>query len=140
LAHILIVDDSEEDRLLARTNLGNAGHKLSFAMDGEVALRIYRECDIDVVITDLQMPKLNGFRLVQELRKIDSGVAVVAISGAPAEQLVMAEDFGAVCTLFKPIDPGRLNEAVTQALIADAKTGGAVNSDSPATMGPISLA
>ena len=45
------------DRMLPRAMLESAGHEVLFAPDGEVALRIFQTRDIDVVVTDLAMPK-----------------------------------------------------------------------------------
>jgi CheY-like chemotaxis protein len=114
-ASVLIVDDDESDRLLEKTVLESAGHKVFFAPDGEIALKVYQSNPIDVVLTDLKMPKLNGLRLIQEIRAIDAQAVVVAISGVSADQLEMARDFGAVSTLFKPIDPKALLAVIAEA-------------------------
>ena len=68
MANVLIVDDEEMDRLLERTMVEDAGHTPFFANDGEVALKVYEEHDIDVVITDLRMPNVDGLRLIQAAR------------------------------------------------------------------------
>jgi DNA-binding NtrC family response regulator len=112
MANVLIVDDEEGDRLLEKTILEGAGHQVFFAGDGEVALSVYKKNPIDVVVTDLKMPKLNGLRLIKEIREIDVNAVVVAISGASADQLEMAKDLGAVSTLYKPIDAKTLLAAV----------------------------
>jgi CheY-like chemotaxis protein len=112
MANVLIVDDEEMDRVLEKTVLEGAGHRVFFASDGEMALKVYRSNPIEVVLTDLKMPRLNGLRLIQEIREIDMSAVVVAISGASADQLDLAKDLGAVSTLYKPLDPKQLLEAV----------------------------
>jgi DNA-binding NtrC family response regulator len=88
-----------------------------------MALKVYRSNPIEVVLTDLKMPRLNGLRLIQEIREIDMSAVVVAISGASADQLDLAKDLGAVSTLYKPLDPKQLLEAV-EAAAKQRKAGG----------------
>ncbi len=116
MARILIVDDEEMDRVMERSMLDGLGHTLLFASDGDVALSVYEKEEVDLVITDLAMPELNGLRLIQEIMEYDPDARIIAVSGASADQLHLAEDMGALCTLFKPLDYGELVAAVTQAL------------------------
>ncbi len=116
MARILIVDDEEMDRYFEASILEDAGHELLFASNGDAALKLYSKNLVDLVITDLAMPELNGLRLIQELRRVDEAVRIVAISGVSADQLDIAEDFGAARTLFKPVDPQELLTAVDEAL------------------------
>jgi len=118
MGRILIVDDEESDRVLERSILERAGHTLFSASDGEAALEAYRTHVIELVITDLYMPRLNGLRLIRQLKAQDPRVAVIAISGIAADQLDLAEDLGAIRTLSKPVDPEALLEAVAAALEA----------------------
>jgi CheY-like chemotaxis protein len=115
-ARILIVDDDEVDRMLSRAVLGGAGHELLFAPDGEVALRIFQSENVDLVITDLAMPKLNGLRLIQHLIEHDPRARIIAVSGVSPEQLDMAEQFGATRVMFKPLKPEDLLRVVTETL------------------------
>ncbi len=116
MARILIVDDEEMDRVMERSMLDGLGHTLLFASDGDVALSVYQKEEVDLVITDLAMPEVNGLRLIQEIMEYDPDARIIAVSGASADQLHLAEDMGAVCTLFKPVDHGEFLAAVEQAL------------------------
>jgi two-component system cell cycle sensor histidine kinase/response regulator CckA len=118
MGRILIVDDEESDRHLERSVLERAGHTLFSASDGEAALEAYRTHVVELVITDLHMPRLNGLRLIRELKAQDPRVAVIAISGIAEDQLDLAEDLGAIRTLSKPVAPEDLIEAVDEALAA----------------------
>ena len=122
MGRILIVDDEESDRHLERSILERAGHTLFFAPDGEAALEAYRTHVVEVVITDLYMPRLNGLRLIRELKAQDPRVAVIAISGIAEDQLDLAEDLGAISTLSKPVAPEDLMAAVDEALAARRAT------------------
>ena len=116
MARILIVDDDEMDRVMERSMLDGLGHTLMFASDGDAALSVYEKEDPDLVITDLAMPELNGLRLIQEIMELDPDARIIAVSGVSADQLDLAENMGAVYTLFKPVEHGELLAAVEQAL------------------------
>lgn len=108
MARILIVDDEELDRVLLRAVLEHADHELLFAGDGRTAINLFRLNKVDVVVTDIAMPDLNGLRLIQELREDSKEIPIIAISGVSAEQLDLAQDYGANFVLFKPVDPQKL--------------------------------
>ena len=116
MAHILIVDEDETDRLLGRTALEDAGHELLFAPDGEAALRAFQNNDIDLVITDLALPGMNGMQLIEQILAEDKGALIIAVSGVSPEQLELAESLGANRTMQKPYGASELLEAVTQTL------------------------
>ena len=120
MAHILIVDDEEMDRLQCRVALEDAGHQLLFAPDGETALRAFQKYDIDVVITDLVMPNTNGFLLIQQLLEEDERALIIAVSGVSPEHLDRAGKMGAMRTLAKPLGAHDLLKAVDQVLEIEA--------------------
>jgi CheY-like chemotaxis protein len=114
MARILVVDDDEFERTLSRTILEDAGHEVRFAPNGEVALRIFKGGQkIDLVITDLSMPNVDGHQLIQELRSLDPQVRVIVISGMSAEKLERAAVLGAAFVIAKPYTPPQILEAVT---------------------------
>ncbi len=114
MARVLIVDDSEEDRLIQRAVLEDAGHDLFFAKNGGEAMKAYLGKDIDVVVTDLQMPDGDGYELITGLLGMDEDTKIIALSGTTPEELDMAELLGALLTLAKPVDPNDLIEAVAK--------------------------
>lgn len=116
MARILIVDDEEMERVLGRAILEAAGHELFYAADGEGALAVLRESPIDLVVTDLAMPDFNGLRFIKELREEGFLIPVIAISGWAADQLDLAENYGADLTLFKPVDGDELSTHVEEIL------------------------
>lgn len=121
MARILVVDDEEMDRTLSKAVLEDAGHELLYAANGAVALRIYENQDIDLVITDLAMPELNGLLLIKELREHDPVAKVIAVTGVSPSHLERAEALGAAATLRKPYTREALLEAVTEVLAQDAE-------------------
>lgn len=116
MAIILIVDDEEMDRVLERAILEKEGHDLLFAGDGEAALTLCRQEDVDLVITDLAMPGFNGLRFIRELRESGYYMAVIAVSGWAVDQLDLAREYGADLALAKPLEAQTLVEAVERAL------------------------
>jgi CheY-like chemotaxis protein len=119
MATILFVDDDEMERYFAREILEPRGHRVLYAGDGETALRIFGSESVDVVVTDLAMPRLNGLRLIQQLLEEDPRVRVIAASGVNADQLDLAEDFGAVAVLKKPWDPRAFLDTLERILSED---------------------
>lgn len=115
MAHILIADDEEMDRVFLDSVLSPGGHTLLFAKEGQSALSAYQQHEVDVVIADLVMPEMNGLQLIDELRRIDPAACVVAVTAAGEELLERAREMGAVATLAKPLVPQDLLEAVEMA-------------------------
>lgn len=116
MARILIVDDEESDRRLVEAILERAGHEVLLAADGEEALSACSAGSVDIVITDLQMPKVHGFELITALRERDRPPPIIAVSGTGHDQLEIADALGAKFTMSKPINPDGLLAAVEQIL------------------------
>jgi CheY-like chemotaxis protein len=116
MAIILIVDDEEMERLVGKAILEPAGHELRFAKDGEAALRVCEKGEVDLLLTDLAMPGFSGLRLIKELRLEGLDLPIVAVSGWAADQLDLAQDYGADVTLSKPVDPQELLAAIADLL------------------------
>lgn len=111
---ILVVDDEEMDRVLLGSVLEQTKYEVLFAPDGARALEIYKEQHVDAVVTDLIMPRLNGFRLIRELQEHDANVCILAVTGRGREHLDFAKAYGALGTLTKPFDPVQLLKAVEE--------------------------
>lgn len=116
MAKILIVDDEEMDRILIAEVLRDAGHEPLFAPDGNQALSIWRNSSIDLVVTDLVMPDLDGLDLLEALVKEAPDSPVIAISGISAKNLNKAARAGAYAVLTKPVDPDELLREISRAL------------------------
>ncbi len=67
---ILIVDDFKNTRFVVRFALEGAGYKVIEAIDGKDALRFFDGQPIDLLITDYNMPRLNGVELAKEVREL----------------------------------------------------------------------
>ena len=104
MARILVIDDHESIRQLLCTVLERAGHTVTEAPDGRQGLALYRAQPVDLVVTDLHMPELNGLDLILELTRVFLHAKVIAISGThdPELSLDKAKLLGARQTLQKP--------------------------------------
>lgn len=119
MARVLIVDDDETDRISLRAYLEQAGHDTFLAEDGEEALRSYGGRTIDLIVTDLQMPKVHGLELITVLRDLTPPLPIIAICGTGEPKLDLAQAVGADETLGRPVDPSALLRAVTQLVSAE---------------------
>jgi CheY-like chemotaxis protein len=81
VAHILVVDDDIAVRLLLRAVLERRGHSVVEAENGDEGLRCYRAAPADLVITDIQMPVLDGLQMIKALRNAFPNAKIIAISG-----------------------------------------------------------
>ena len=88
---ILVVDDVALDRHLAGTLLEeHSGWSAVFAEDGREALALIKLKVPDIVVTDLQMPEMNGFELVQAIRRDYSHVPVILMTAHGSEEIAVA--------------------------------------------------
>ena len=111
MASVLIVDDSVSMRKLVTSTLEDAGHQVVEAEDGVVALGIARTKSVDIVITDVNMPNMDGLTLVAELRKLSSfkfTPILVLTTETDPERKRIAKSHGATGWLVKPFDPDML--------------------------------
>ena len=119
MARILAVDDSMMVRNLVSTVLTEAGHEVVTAVDGTDALRIARDETFDLVLSDINMPEMNGISLVSKLRRIETFkftpiIMVTTESGDYKKK--KAKSFGATGWLLKPFNEERLLAAVNKTL------------------------
>jgi two-component system cell cycle sensor histidine kinase/response regulator CckA len=118
VARVLVVDDEEAVRRVAGATLSRAGHDPVLAADGEQALGVLASGGpIDLLITDLEMPGMNGLELAKRARATCPGLGVLFISGYPDRVLSTAtEADGTIDLLEKPFSPVVLLERVARAL------------------------
>jgi PAS domain S-box-containing protein len=117
LRTILVVDDEEAVRGLLQDMLGDR-YRVLVAADGREALEtIEGEPNLDLVITDLVMPNLEGIETIQAIRKLRPGLKIVAMSGAfGGHFLKSAKVLGADAALMKPIQVDTLRKTLSELL------------------------
>jgi len=112
---ILAVDDSPSMRQLVAFTLRNAGYDVVDAVDGVDALRKTRERRFDLVLTDQNMPNLDGLGLTRILRQDPTfrATPILILTTESSEQMKQAgRAVGATGWLVKPFDPARLLQAI----------------------------
>ncbi len=87
MPRLLIVDDSDGDRDLAREALESDDVQLAFAETAEQALALIERQPPDLVVTDLRMPGMNGLELVQKIAEMDPAIPVVLMTGLGTEDI-----------------------------------------------------
>lgn len=102
---ILIADDEKEIRSLLRLYLENEGYAVEEAEDGRQALDIMAGGGISLCLLDVMMPKVDGFHVLQELRR-SSNIPVIIISAKGADQeKILGLNLGADDYMVKPFNP-----------------------------------
>ncbi|MBP3451323.1 MAG: response regulator transcription factor [Agathobacter sp.] len=102
---ILVADDEKEIRELLRLYLENSGYMVLEAEDGQQALQVFRSEKVDLCILDIMMPKLDGYRVLQEIRK-ESNVPVMILSAKDADsEKILGLNLGADDYMAKPFNP-----------------------------------
>jgi CheY-like chemotaxis protein len=113
---ILVVEDKDYFRDILGETLELGGHHVSLAGSGKEAVILCQELAIDLVITDLLMPDMDGLELIRSLRQSHPNLPVIAISGASNGRLKVATELGAVGTLEKPFTASDLLAMVDKIL------------------------
>ncbi len=108
---ILAVDDSASMRQMIRLTLRNAGYDVIEAGDGQEGLSQARRVAIHMILTDLNMPVMDGMTFIRELRKSPShtGIPIVFVTTeSDAEKKSQAKAAGATAWITKPFQPEQL--------------------------------
>lgn len=112
---VLTVDDSASMRALLRTALTSSGFKVEQAEDGQEALEWLETNEVDVVLTDINMPRLDGFGLIEKLREsalhADRPILVLTTESSD-EKKAQAKNAGATGWIVKPFDAAKLTAAL----------------------------
>ena len=118
-ANILTVDDSASIRLTTRVALSNAGYQVTEAVDGMDGIAKLSASQYDLIVTDLNMPNMDGLTMIRELRKMPAhmGVPVIFLTTESDNDIKQqAKAAGATGWLTKPFDPESLVKIVRKVL------------------------
>ena len=116
---IMIVDDSPSMRRLLSTFLEQAGYSVSSAVDGVNALEVVSSDEFDLIITDINMPNMDGLTLVTELRKLEPTrltPILILTTEMDMSKKQAAKESGATGWLNKPFDEERTLAAIQRVL------------------------
>ncbi len=118
MANVLMVDDDADVAEMMAFVLERAGHEVRRAVDGEDGLRILHEVHPDVIVLDVEMPRLTGPEMVRRILLQDAGtekIPVVLVSGV-VELEALARRVGVPYSLVKPCSADALRRTVDLAL------------------------
>lgn len=116
---IMTVDDSLSMRQMVRATLERAGYEVVEASDGVDALSYAREHPVDLVITDVNMPRMDGISLVRALRALDAyrlTPIILLTTESRQERKLEGKKAGATGWMVKPFDPEQLLATMTRVL------------------------
>ncbi len=116
---ILAVDDSASMRQMVGFTLRRAGYEVVEAIDGVEALEYARGNAVDLVLTDVNMPRMDGITLVRELRQLSPYKFVpmlVLTTEAGPEKKLQGKQAGATGWLVKPFNPEKLLATIARVL------------------------
>jgi two-component system, chemotaxis family, chemotaxis protein CheY len=116
---ILAVDDSASMRQMVRYTLEGAGYQVIQAADGVEALELAKSRSADLVLTDVNMPRMDGLTLVRELRglqnyKFTPMLVLTTESGQETKQ--RGKQAGATGWIVKPFNPEQLLATIARVL------------------------
>jgi CheY-like chemotaxis protein len=117
---ILLIDDDMMVQYVVSSHLESEGYRVIIGIDGRDGLKQAREHKPDVVLLDIDLPKLDGWSVLQEIKADEEigGVPVVILS--VEESRARAFSLGASDYLVKPVDPPRISEVVRRELAGGA--------------------
>lgn len=119
MANILIIDDSRSMRQLVLNTLKQSGHQVTEAENGKLGVEAADKGNFDLVITDINMPLMDGFEVTKALRahaKYRSKPILVLTTDAGADSKAKGKSAGATGWIVKPFSPEQLAKTVQKVL------------------------
>jgi two-component system chemotaxis response regulator CheY len=116
---ILAVDDSASMRQMVSFTLRSSGYEVIEAVDGQDALDKLASRDVDLVLTDQNMPRMDGLTLIRQLRGLERyrRVPILVLTTESGDEMKQAgRAAGATGWMVKPFDPARLLEVIGKVL------------------------
>ena len=114
---ILIVDDEKNYLTILSAVLDEEGFEILTAQSGQEALEIHKTSDLDLVLTDMKMPEMDGIELLENIKALDPDLPVVMMTAhGTVDKAVEAMQKGAYTYILKPFDNERLTIYVNKAI------------------------
>jgi len=115
---LLLVDDDLHIRILLQAYLETQGYRVETAENGRVALTKLSQSDYDLVVTDYDMPEVDGLAVLWHIQQYRPALPVVVMTGADYHSTTAQTfvELGARACLFKPFDLQKLNKVLTEAV------------------------
>jgi len=119
MTKILVVDDSNSIRDMVNFTLKSAGYDTDDACDGQVGLNKAQASTFDLVITDVNMPNMDGITLCQELRKLPNfkfTPILMLTTESSSDMKLKGKAAGATGWLVKPFNPDKLLSTIKRVI------------------------
>src|SRR4030042_2217598 len=121
MKHILVVDDNLMMRKLIRNLFHAENIEIEEATNGVEGLEIIKQHPVDLIITDIIMPKMEGLELIMNIRRDFPNTKIIAISGGKPYYLYMAKKLGIEGIFNKPLNHQIFLKAVKKVIQFPAK-------------------
>jgi len=105
MSKILILDDMPKNIQMAMNMLKNEGYHMFYAKDGNMALKLTKEKEFDLILLDIMMPEINGFEVCQRLKadKTTADIPIIFLSGKDSiDDIQKAYEVGGIDYIIKP--------------------------------------
>lgn len=111
---ILLVEDEEIIRTYLQKSLKNIVKDIYVAENGDEGLKLFKKNDIDIIISDLNMPVMGGIEMSKEIRRFDTKTPIIILTAYHEEDLIIEaiNDGGVNKYLLKPINIRKLKEII----------------------------
>lgn len=140
MSRFLIVDDDAEIRDFLTTDLEMSGFSVDSASDGQMGLNMALKSDYELIILDVMMPKMDGFEVCQNIRKVNKKVPILLLTAKGAiEDKVKGFNNGADDYLVKPFDIQELLVRIRALLRRNIPLGTQASSSETLSLGEIKL-
>jgi two-component system chemotaxis response regulator CheY len=119
MTKILYVEDNPEHRLMMHTLLTTRGFDVEMARNGIEGMEIIREAPPDLILTDLYMPKMDGFGFIEHIKNnpTTQGIPIIVVSAWPtSDHRQRAFECGALAFVAKPFDTDALVDLIKENL------------------------
>lgn len=111
---VLLVDDAKASRLIVGRLVKKLGHEVvGEAGDGEQGVAMYKELNPDVVLSDIEMPVMNGYDMLKEIVEYDKDAKVVMVTSVVNAQFIRKIlALGALDSVKKPINEDKMKKII----------------------------
>lgn len=118
MAKILVADDQESMRQIISNLLKEAGHSVTIVEDGAQALDELQKSDFDLIVADVNMPRLNGLEFLKKAKEAKPGTKIVFVTGMLEESVrLAAQKMDLDGLILKPFDQAGALETINKVLI-----------------------
>ncbi len=118
---VLVIEDDPTTQGLLKTIYSHAGADVLIASDGDVGLRMFSECQPDVIILDLMLPNINGWTVCRRIRQMADTPIIILTALSSKEDIIEGYDSGAIDYITKPFSSKNLIER-TQTILEYAES------------------